>query len=206
MPRVVVFDCESDGLPSRGGAVDEAATAFRRVHATVTCALAIDVDDDGACDARALARAQEIVSWRDTTPPLVDLLAAFDDADLIVGYNVLDFDFPLLRKHYGQDCVRYREHRMKTLDPFHRLRAATCEWPKLDRLLAENGLATKTSSGKVAIQWWEQGERKKLRDYCMQDVYCTARLALLPTLRMGGVNVPAPIYAIRAALAALSRS
>jgi hypothetical protein len=202
MPTVVVFDCESDGRPTRVGQRGE--QDFRYVQCTVACAIVLDTKHImmPECATIALSEAREITCWRDVAPtkgasPFKELLDAFDDADIIVGYNSLDFDLPLLYKHYGsKGSRRYLEHRLKSLDIFSRVRAATNQWPKLDELLVANQLGCKSGDGAKAITLWEAGERKELQSYCMTDVKRTAALGLLPKLRMGGLWIPGHVYGI----------
>lgn len=154
-------------------------------------------------------KATKITCWRDVVPskgasPFKELLDAFDSADLIVGYNSLDFDMPLLCKHYGpKGARRYLDHRVKSLDIFSRVRAATNQWPKLDELLAANHLGSKSGDGAQAIKLWEENRRDELQQYCMMDVQRTAELALLPRMRVGGAWIPNHVYGIGPAVQAI---
>lgn len=212
MPTVVVFDCESDSKPLKVGARGE--MDFQHVQCTVACAVVLDSACITSDDAMStiLASAREITCWRDVVPtkganPFKELFEAFEEADLIVGYNSLDFDFPLLWKHYGsKGSRRYLEHRVKSLDVFSRLRAVSNQWPKLDELLVANQLGSKSGDGAQAIKLWEEQKRNELQSYCMQDVYLTAKLALLSRLRMGGTWLPSHVYGIAPALQALQAS
>lgn len=213
MSTVVVFDCESDGAPTCGD--------FKRVQCTCACAIVIQSKDAlQACSDPSLVEqlmsASETVStritcWRDISEmgldPFYNLLLAFDQAEAIVAHNGLDFDFPLLRKHYGYSVAangRYMSHRLKCLDCFSRLRSITGGWISLNTLLANNHLSSKTGDGKEAIQWWYNGNRTKLRAYCFKDVELTARLCLLPRMHLPGLgNVPLSIYNIAPFLASL---
>lgn len=209
MPTVVVFDCESDGKPTRIGQRGE--QDFRHVQCTVACAMVLDTSRILLPEAArtTLVQAREITCWRDVVPckgasPFKNLLEAFDQADVIVGYNSLDFDLPLLWKYYGaKGSRRYMEHRLKSLDIFSRLRAVSNQWPKLEQLLESNQLGSKSGDGAHAITLWEQNKRDELRKYCMQDVRLTAQLALLPRLRMGNLWIPAHVYGVGPAVHAM---
>lgn len=209
MPTVAVFDCESDSKPDRCGPRGE--QDFRFVQCTVACALVLDTDClfSVLSNGLALDSAKRITCWRDVAPtkgasPFKELLDAFDRADLIVGYNSLDFDLPLLHKHYGsKGSRRYLEHRLKSLDVFSRIRAVTNQWPKLEELLTANQLGGKSGDGAQAIKLWEEGRRDELQQYCMQDVLRTAELALLPKLRFGNAWIPNHVYGIGPAYKAL---
>lgn len=199
---VVVFDCESDGRPAPAyDGAQRGVEEFRNVQCTVACAIVMQ-------SSTTLDGAREITCWRDVAPqkganPFKELFDAFDEADVILAYNSFDFDFPLLWKHYGAKAKRrYFEHRLKSVDIFSRLRAATNRWPKLADLLSDNGLSSKTGSGANAINLWEAGQRDELESYCMADVKLTAQLGLLPRMRMADLWVPQHVYGIGPALAA----
>ena len=124
-------------------------------------------------------------------------------AELIVGFNLVGFDWLLMRKYFSTDEM-YHKCMNKTLDVFSRIRDATTTWYKLDALLALNGLSTKTADGLQAIAWWEAGKRAELQEYCEVDVEQCARLALLPTLALSGGRTLANYnFGIASALAGL---
>ena len=159
----------------------------------------------------SLDNAVELTCWRDvaSTPggnPFAALFEAFDAATVIVGYNAFEFDFPLLYKHYSKrnGNQRYFAHRIKTLDMFSRLRAVSGHWPKLDDLLRANGLPVKIADGKEAIRMWQANQREELSDYCLEDVRCTARLALLPKMVFGNTTIPDHVYGLMPMVAAVT--
>lgn len=189
---VIFFDLESD-CTFRNCPGDDRSAQFSFMQVTCCCALSVESsqcllpDEADEVAARGAAR----VWWRDEAvkgcDPFATLLAEFDRAELIVGYNALDFDFPLLRKHYGRGPgaeARYAAHRCKCLDPFARIRSALEFWPKLDALLEANGLPSKTGDGKEAVTLWELQKRDELQAYCAQDVALLARLCLRSRLRI----------------------
>ena len=143
---------------------------------------------------------------RDSTLSTTFFLA-FDAAEAIVAHNGLDFDFPLLRKHYGKTNeaqTRYMSHRFKTLDCFSIIRSVTGGWTSLNTLLKNNNLACKTGDGREAIKWWYDGQRSKLRAYCFKDVELTARVCLLPKMVLPGLGtVPRNLYSIASFLASV---
>lgn len=209
---VVFFDCESDCVFARcpGASRDQ---QFQNMQATIVCALRLDSKlclDPEQCD-EAMTRGAAMHWWRDVAPkgagPFDGLLNLFDDAELIVAYNGLDFDFPLLRKHYTRKNggeARYMAHRLKCLDPFALIRAATGHWPKLGALLEANNLSPKTANGVEAIAMWEEGRRSELLDYCTQDVAAMAWMCLLSQLRMPQISqlLPNSVFGVASALAA----
>lgn len=100
-----------------------------------------------------------------------ELIATLAAADLVVGFNVLDFDYQVLGA-YG---------------PIN-----TASWPTFDILadiharlgyrisLGDIGLATlgtpKSADGLQAIQWFKEGRLEPIIRYCSDDVRLTARL------------------------------
>jgi len=216
MRRVVVFDCETNSRPV---VVNERGEkSFDWVQVTCSCALEFFVaesDLSRVCSSTLssagrvpdlsstlLDSAKWLVSWRDVSSqaqgPFHDLFALFDRADVIVGFNALDFDFPALRKHYGtlktDGSQRYFGHRFKCVDIFERIRSATGYWPSLDSLLLANGLESKSGSGAAAIELWNEGRRDELESYCKKDVQLTAELSLLPSLKMKHFTIPGHVF------------
>ena len=189
MPDVVFYDCESDSTLAQCG------HNFDQCQATCVCAIAIDADLILRCASEPSEieyilkeHSKQAVFWRDEAEkghdPFETLLRWFDEAEAIVAYNGLHFDFPLLKKHYGRNGgQRYFAHRCKTLDSYKLILAATDQSIGLNALLQANGFETKTGSGLEAIQWWHEGKRMKLRSYCMQDVKVMARLVMQNTIK-----------------------
>ena len=155
---------------------------------------------------RAVEEAPMVTLWRDEDEkgvgPFFELLKAFDEAEVIVSYNGLSFDHPVLFKHCSSK--RTEMHLFKVHDVFARLRDHTGVWFKLDNLLKANGAATKTANGLIAVQWWAEGERELLKEYCEQDVRALARLICLPELKLPRISTTAPnfVFGIASALAA----
>ena len=97
-------------------------------------------------------------------------------------------------------------HRLKCLDPFSRIRAATEAWPSLDMLLKANDLPGKSGNGMDAILFYEQCRYEELKKYCEDDVLLLTQLVLLPSLRMPNVGtLPAYMSNVLTAISA-SRS
>ena len=192
---VVVWDCESDcsfdSLP--GHSHDE---KLKFMNFTNICAVCMPVELilAGAPADEIVVQSASHTWWRDKSEdgsnPVISLLDLFDSASLIVGYNCLAFDFPLVRRFYRptdtftdpSDC--YLFHRSKTFDIMTRVRDATGKYYKLDCLLKLNGVPCKTGHGKNAIKLWNAGKRQELEDYCHNDVVVTAKLALLSNIKV----------------------
>lgn len=203
---VVIFDCESDGKPRHTYAETRTESDFKYVQCTCACALIVPV-----AQLPSLEGAVRLTCWRDDeghgANPFEPLLAAFDVALVIVGYNQLEFDFPLLWKHYGRlQNRRYVQHRVKCLDIFSRLRDVSGHWPRLDDLLIANELPTKCGDGREAIRLWKDGKRSELEAYCQADVQRTTELALLSQMAFGKTVMPEHVYGLLPMLRAVDGS
>jgi len=206
---VVVWDIETqDVIKNMPGFDREEQVRNLEVSCLSYLVLPSDVLLGGSeTDAAAAVEAAPMVTlWRDQDDegvgPFRELLEAFDRAELIVGYNSLGFDHPVMYKHC--DRRRTEKHLFKVHDAFARLRDHTGVWFKLDHLLQINGLATKTADGLQAISWWKEGERTLLQEYCEQDVRALARLLILNQIKLPKINAVAPnfVFGIASALAA----
>lgn len=211
----VVVDLETQELISGTPGVSR-DLKVQRLQVSVACALVLSSDDimDSTLSAHeVIQRGRSIEAWRDRSPgaggPFADLFACLDAAEVIVAYNGLDFDLPVLRKYIPpleNSERRYRSWTTKTHDPFMRLRATTGEWPSLDKMLVANSLQSKTSSGVEAVKMWEEQRRDELLSYCKSDVDALARLVLLPTSLVRtprAMSVPAHLVSLRSALASV---
>ena len=107
--------------------------------------------------------------YRDYTEQQVDrLIAALRGADLVVGYNVLRFDYEVLRA-YTDDPLSD----LPTVDMLQDL-YRTLGWrPKLDDLAAATLGEGKSADGLAAVRWFREGKLDKVLDYCRRDVEVT---------------------------------
>lgn len=210
MPKVIFFDSESDAtFKMLGGG---RGFGIAHMQATVVCALVVE-SKHCACAGKeddVVKHGEKLHWWRDegaSSAPFAELLDLFDESEMIVAYNGLGFDFPLLGKYYGRGHAgrrRYCSHRFKCHDPFARLRAATDTWPKLDVLLKANGLAEKTGDGVLAVKLWAEGRRDELLKYCERDVEQLARLCMLDKLKVPDIGeIPPAVFGASAALASM---
>lgn len=149
---------------------------------SISCACTMMVNSDlilQGKEEQALADAVETTFWIDDKHIMEPMLQQFDDAELIIGFNTNAFDHPVLSSHYNGNRSRELSHTFKAHDIFRKIIDAQARrWPKLDKLLALNGETPKIANGLLAIQWWANGERQKLEEYCKTDVKLMAKLCL----------------------------
>ena len=98
-----------------------------------------------------------------------DLVEQLLRADLVVGFNVINFDYAVLMGYTAYDLP----HLCPTLDMLVEIEK------KLGHRLALDAVATaslgvgKTGDGLDAIRWWREGKMLEIAEYCCFDVKCT---------------------------------
>lgn len=107
-------------------------------------------------------------------------------AALVIGYNLLRFDIPIIKGYRGVNLkgVRCRDLLVDIAEQ-------TEERHSLASLLKVNfGLEAK-ASGLECIQWWQDGQVAKVVETCANDVLHIRRLHLSGA-KEGFVYVPGP--------------
>jgi DEAD/DEAH box helicase domain-containing protein len=92
-------------------------------------------------------------------------------ASLVVGYNLLGFDYEVLQPYTERELKK-----LPTLDLMHELAKSLGFRVKLDSVVNATLGARKTGHGLQAIEWFRAGEMKKLTEYCREDVRLTYEL------------------------------
>lgn len=100
-----------------------------------------------------------------------DLIEELKAADLIVGFNLLRFDYEVLRAY-----TDYPLRRLPTLDLMAEVYRTLGFRLSLDSLARATLGTTKLADGLQAIRWWRQGRMEELLQYCQQDVEVTRQL------------------------------
>lgn len=96
------------------------------------------------------------------------LVAALRAADLVIGYNLLRFDYEVLRRYTDDPLLDLPTVDM--LDDIHRVLG----WRiKLDDVAAATLGERKSADGLQAVRWFRQGELQRVIDYCRRDVEVT---------------------------------
>jgi DEAD/DEAH box helicase domain-containing protein len=102
---------------------------------------------------------------------LPQLWQLMESVDMLVGFNSISFDLPLLNKYYPGDLST-----IPHLDILAEVHAALGRRVGLQVLAEATLKAKKGGSGLESIQWWKNGEIEKVRKYCIKDVEITKRL------------------------------
>lgn len=108
---------------------------------------------------------------RYTEANVADLIAELKSADKVVGFNVLNFDYEVLRA-YAADDLRS----IPTIDMLDHVQRAIGFRVGLDALASATLNVKKSGHGLQAIDWWRQGKLAELFAYCEQDVDVTRQL------------------------------
>ena len=106
------------------------------------------------------------------------------DAREIIGYNVLRFDYEVLRP-YGLKAGK--ELQAKTTDLMVHIQRELGFRLRLDNLAEATLQEQKSGDGLISVEWYKAGEIEKVLDYCEQDVRVTHKLREAGKI-MGYVN------------------
>jgi hypothetical protein len=90
-------------------------------------------------------------------------------ADLVIGYNLINFDYEVLMAYTVIDL----HHQCRTLDLLVDIEKKLGHRLKLDALAGACLGVGKTGDGLDAIRWWREGKMLEIAEYCCYDVKCT---------------------------------
>jgi hypothetical protein len=108
--------------------------------------------------------------YRIYTEKSVDgLIAQLLRADLVVGFNVIKFDYEVLMGYTILDLP----HQCRTLDLLVEIETKLGHRLGLDALATATLEVRKTGDGLDAIRWWREGRLLEIAEYCCFDVKCT---------------------------------
>jgi len=100
-----------------------------------------------------------------------DLIAEIKAADLVVGFNVLTFDYEVLRAYTADPLAG-----IPTVDMLDHIYKRLGFRVSLDNLAQATLRASKSADGLQAVRWFREGQVQKVLDYCQQDVEVTRQL------------------------------
>ncbi|MBE0545653.1 MAG: ribonuclease H-like domain-containing protein [Verrucomicrobia bacterium] len=101
-------------------------------------------------------------------PQVNDLVADLQRADLVVGFNVLRFDYEVLHGYTALDLTQ-----LPTLDMMVDLANTLQHRLSLDSIATATFGVEKTAEGLQAIQWFKEGKFMEIAEYCCYDVKLT---------------------------------
>lgn len=100
------------------------------------------------------------------------LVAELKSADRVIGFNIINFDYEVL-KPYAPD-VNFRSFRSTDMlqDIFRTLNFRL----SLDSIAKATLGTTKSADGIQSVEWYRNGELDKVAEYCKADVEITRRV------------------------------
>lgn len=102
---------------------------------------------------------------------LPNLWPIVERADVLIGFNSNTFDIPLLNRYYPGDLSH-----LHSLDLLVEVQKALGRRIRLQSLAEATLGRGKAGDGAKAGEWWKQGERVKVAEYCVEDVRLTREL------------------------------
>lgn len=109
------------------------------------------------------------VYWESDAPALV---AELKSADRVIGFNLLRFDYEVLKPYAPQENFRA----IRTTDMLADIFQALNFRVSLDSLAKATLGAAKTADGLQSVAWFRSGELDKVAEYCKADVNITRRV------------------------------
>jgi len=98
---------------------------------------------------------------------LKDLIALCQER-VVIGYNVVGFDLPVLEK-YGLEMSK-----VETFDIMLDVQNVSgWKFVKLERVAMATLGVGKSAEGTMAVEWWKAGKVDQIIEYCQQDVAVT---------------------------------
>ena len=97
-----------------------------------------------------------------------DLVQQLMRADLIVGFNIINFDYDVLTGYTPLDLTQ-----VPTLDLMKDLELRLGFRPPLDAVAKATLAAPKIADGLQALRWWKEGRIMEIAEYCCFDVKLT---------------------------------
>lgn len=100
------------------------------------------------------------------------LVADLSAADLVVGYNLYGFDYPVLQQYApGIDLMQ-----LPTVDMMVEIQKRLGFRLKLDAIATATLKVGKSADGLQAVRWWHEGKIDQIFEYCQQDVEVTRQV------------------------------
>ena len=115
------------------------------------------------------------------------LLALLDEAELLCAFNGARFDIPFIARRWAVPPERVAAWMVKLVDIFEMCKLGLNKTFSLNRLLAANGMESKTGTGMNAVHLAQRGEWEALAAYCMQDTVKTHAVTSLRLVQLPGL-------------------
>jgi DEAD/DEAH box helicase domain-containing protein len=117
------------------------------------------------------SRTEKFLTYRESE---LGQLAELCKDRLVIGYNVIGFDIPVLEK-YGVLPAAELDVFDIMID-FHNV--SGWKFVKLEKIAKATLGTGKSADGIMAVEWWKTGEVDKIIEYCLKDVEVTRDIFL----------------------------
>lgn len=148
--RVITFDIESISDSLVRGHID--------VNEQELIVVAIHDSDTGAYTSY----------FKEELPKLWPII---ERADMLVGFNSDSFDIPLLNRYYPGDISHIR-----SLDLLSEVQKVLGRRIRLQALAEATLGKGKKGDGLKSGEWWREGKKAQVAEYCIEDVRLTREL------------------------------
>lgn len=102
---------------------------------------------------------------------LPKLFSLLEHASHIIGFNIDNFDFPVLQGYYRGNIFQ-----LKTFDILEDIRKIIGRRVALNDIVKETLGKKKSGHGLAAIHLFEEGKLEELKQYCLDDVSLTKEI------------------------------
>jgi len=106
--------------------------------------------------------------FREDLPKLWPII---ERADMLIGFNSDSFDIPLLNRYYPGDLLHFR-----SLDLLTEVQKVLGRRIRLQSLAEATLKKGKSGDGMKAGEWWREGKKDTVAQYCIEDVRLTREI------------------------------
>jgi DEAD/DEAH box helicase domain-containing protein len=100
------------------------------------------------------------------------LVTDLHEADLVVGYNLYGFDYPVVQRY--TDAVALAS--LPTVDMMREIQKRLGFRVSLNSVATATLKVGKSADGLQAVRWWREGRIEEIFTYCERDVEVTRRV------------------------------
>ena len=108
---------------------------------------------------------------RYTEADIAALVEELQATDLVVGFNLYGFDYPVVMRYTDVDLTT-----LPTVDMMAELQKQLGFRVSLDAVASATLGTGKSADGLQAVRWWKEGRIEEIFTYCEQDVDVTRRV------------------------------
>lgn len=106
--------------------------------------------------------------YKEDLPKLWPIL---EKTDMVIGFNLDSFDIPLLNRYYPGNLLH-----LYSLDLLSEVQKVLGRRIRLQSIVEATLGKGKSGDGLKAGEWWREGKRNKVAEYCIEDVRLTREL------------------------------